>query len=158
MRYDTRYSNRSSFSLPGFPTGVKWLIIANVAIYVLDFFLSLIMREPVFRFLNLHPRAVVTQFAIWQLVTYMFLHSLASQWHIIFNMLALWMFGAPVEQTWGTQRFLRYYFICGIGGGITQVAANMLFGNPDQLVLGASADIPGTRLHGGYGRDNQESG
>jgi membrane associated rhomboid family serine protease len=156
MRYDTRYSNRSSFSLPGFPNGVKWLIIANVAIYVLDFFLSLTLKEPALRFLYLHPRAVISHFAIWQLVTYMFLHSLGSPWHLIFNMLALWMFGAPVEQTWGTQRFLKYYMVCGVGGGITQVAANMLFGNPDQLVLGASGAVYGLLLAFGMLFPNQE--
>lgn len=156
MRYDTRYSNRSSFSLPGFPNGVKWLIIANVAIYVLDFFLSLTMKEPALRFLYLHPRAVIHQFAVWQLVTYMFLHSLGSLWHLIFNMLALWMFGTPVEQTWGTDRFLRYYLLCGVGGGITQVAANMLFGNPDQMVLGASGAIYGLLLAFGMLFPNQE--
>ncbi len=156
MRYDTRYQSRSSFGLPGFPDGVKFLIIANVAIYLLDFFLSLIVKEPVFRFLYLHPRAVVSHFAIWQLVSYMFLHSLGSPMHIVFNMLALWMFGAPVEQTWGTSRFVRYYLICGVGGGITQVVANMLFGNPDQFVLGASGAVYGLLLAFGMLFPNQE--
>ena len=156
MRYDTRYQSRSSFGLPGFPTGVKLLIIANVAIYLLDFFLSLIVKEPVFQFLYLHPREVVTHFAVWQLVTYMFLHSLGSPMHIVFNMLALWMFGAPVEQTWGSARFIRFYLICGAGGGITQVVANMLFGNPGQLVLGASGAVYGLLLAFGMLFPNQE--
>ena len=43
-------------------------------------------------------------------------------------MLALWMFGSAVEQTWGTRRFLQYYFICGIGAAICVVLANMAFG------------------------------
>jgi len=135
---------------------VKWLIIANVTVYLLDFFVSLIMKEPVFQFLYLQPSAVVSHFAIWQLVSYMFLHSLASPWHLIFNMLALWMFGASVEQTWGTDRFVRYYFVCGIGGGITQVIVNLLFGNPGQMVLGASGAIYGLLLAFGMLFPNQE--
>ena len=76
--------------------------------------------------------------------------------HIVFNMLALWMFGAPVEQTWGSARFIRFYLICGAGGGITQVVANMLFGNPDQLVLGASGAVYGLLLAFGMLFPNQE--
>jgi len=89
-------------------------------------------------------------------VSYMFLHSLASPWHLIFNMLALWMFGASVEQTWGTERFVRYYFVCGIGGGLTQLVVNLLFGNPDQMVLGASGAIYGVLLAFGMLFPNQE--
>ena len=48
---------------------------------------------------------------------------------LLFNMLTLWMFGAPVEQTWGTRRFLQYYFICGVGAGVCVVLANLMFGN-----------------------------
>jgi len=71
-------------------------------------------------------------------------------------MLALWMFGASVEQTWGTDRFVRYYFVCGIGGGLTQLVVNLLFGNPDQMVLGASGAIYGVLLAFGMLFPNQE--
>ena len=71
--------------------------------------------------LALAPVAVVKHFAIWQLVTYLFLHG--GIWHLLFNMLALWMFGTPLERDWGTRRFLKYYFICGIGAGICDVLA-----------------------------------
>jgi len=52
----------------------------------------------------------------WQYLTMMFLHG--SMGHILFNMLALWMFGNELEQLWGSRRFLLYYLICGIGAGI----------------------------------------
>src|SRR5205807_3931248 len=54
------------------------------------------------------PIEVVKVFAVWQLVTYLFLHG--GFGHIIWNMLALWMFGADLERTWGTRRFLKFYF------------------------------------------------
>ena len=59
----------------------------------------------------------VRNFTVWQLVTYLFLHG--GIWHLLFNMLTLWMFGSPLERDWGTRRFLKYYFICGIGAGLS---------------------------------------
>ena len=154
MRYDTRYRTASSLFNWSFPTGVKWLIISNVAIYLVYYFGSIIRGEPIFNSLLLVPASVVRG-AVWQLVTYLFLHSLGSIWHIVFNMLTLWMFGAPVEETWGTRRFLQYYFICGIGAGICVVLANLAFGNPYQPVLGASGAIYGLLLAFGMLFPNQ---
>ncbi|HTA40858.1 MAG TPA: rhomboid family intramembrane serine protease [Bryobacteraceae bacterium] len=133
---------------------MKWLIISNVAIYLVYYFGSLARGEPIFNSLLLVPASVVRG-AVWQLVTYLFLHSLGSIWHIVFNMLTLWMFGAPIEETWGTRRFLQYYFICGIGAGICVVLANLAFGNPYQPVLGASGAIYGLLLAFGMLFPNQ---
>jgi membrane associated rhomboid family serine protease len=154
MRYDTRYRSRSSLFNWSFPTGVKWLIISNVAVYIVYFFGSMIRGEPIFDSLVLMPSAVMHG-AIWQLFTYLFLHSLSSIWHILFNMLTLWMFGTPIEETWGTRRFLNYYFLCGIGAGICVVLANMAFGDPHQRVIGASGAIFGLLLAYGMLFPNQ---
>lgn len=59
----------------------------------------------------------------WQFITYMFLHSSSSFFHILFNMFALWMFGSTLENLWGPGRFLAFYLACGIGAGITQALA-----------------------------------
>jgi membrane associated rhomboid family serine protease len=61
-------------------------------------------------------------FHIWQFVSYLFMH--ASIWHIGFNLFALWMFGQAVENQWGSTRFLIYFFLCGIGGGVAYVLIN----------------------------------
>jgi membrane associated rhomboid family serine protease len=154
MRYDTRYRSRSSLFNWSLPSGVKWLIISNVAVYLVYFFGSWIRGEPIFGSLELMPSAVIRG-AVWELVTYLFLHSLTSFTHILFNMLMLWMFGAPIEQTWGTKRFLQYYFVCGIGAGICVVLVNLAFGNPHQRVLGASGAIYGLLLAFGMLFPNQ---
>ena len=83
--------------------GVKWLLISNTAIFVLCF---LFPSRSVFQWFSLSPEMVLKQFAVWQLVTYMFLHGGIG--HILFNMLALWMFGMDLERDWGTRRFLKY--------------------------------------------------
>jgi membrane associated rhomboid family serine protease len=135
---------------------VKALILANVVVYLVYFFGSMLNNgEPIFHSLELIPAAVMHG-EVWQLVTYMFLHSLGSFWHILYNMLSLWMFGTPIEQTWGTKRFLQFYFVCGIGAGICVVLANMTpFGNPFQPVIGASGAIYGLLLAYGMLFPNQ---
>ena len=61
---------------------------------------------------------------MWQLGTYMFLHG--GIFHILFNMLALWMFGAELERIWGTRYFLKFYFVTGIGAGVLTVLFSLL--------------------------------
>lgn len=82
-------------------------------------------------------------FMPWQLLTYGFLHANLS--HIFFNMFALLMFGAPLEYTWGTKRFITYYLVCVVGAGLTYLAwaAAMGISTP---VLGASGGIFGLLL------------
>ncbi len=155
MRYDTSYRSRSSFSNFSLPPGVKWLIIANVAVYLVYFFGSFIRGDEILQSFKLVPRDVLHG-EIWQPFTYLFLHSLSGPGHILFNMLGLWMFGAPIEQTWGTRRFLQYYFVCGVGAGICVVVANLLFGNPNVAVLGASGAIYGLLLAFGMLFPDQE--
>jgi membrane associated rhomboid family serine protease len=155
MRYDTRYRSRSSLFYSSFPSGVKWLIIANVAVYLVYYFGSLIQESPIFQSFRLIPADVVRG-KIWQLVTYMFLHDLGGPSHILFNMLGLWMFGAPIEQTWGTKRFVQYYFLCGVGAGVCVVLANLAAGNPNVAVLGASGAIYGLLLAFGMLFPDQE--
>ncbi len=55
-------------------------------------------------------------FRPWQPITYMFMHG--SFTHLFFNMFSLWMFGATLENVWGSKRFLFFYMICGIGAGL----------------------------------------
>jgi len=84
-------------------------------------------------------------FEPWQLVTYSFLHG--SFAHVAFNMLALWMFGAPVESTLGSQRFTFYYFACVIGAACAQLAV-MYFFQTGQFypTVGASGGVFGLLL------------
>jgi membrane associated rhomboid family serine protease len=115
---------------------IKALVIANVA----AFLISLVAPAITLR-LGLRPADVVGGLAFWQPVTYMFLHG--GIFHILFNMLALWMFGCDLERLWGSPFFLKYYTICVVGGGIL----NALF-LPSQVVpsIGASAGVYGVLL------------
>ena len=132
------YSRNSSF-----PPGVKWLLIINIALFIAYFFAIRSRMGDVFYWLGLIPQAVVEVLAVWQLFTYMFLHDPLGFGHILFNMLTLWMFGKDLEATWGTRRFLKFYFVCGVGAGICVVIGNALFGTMATRTIGASGAIYG---------------
>ena len=145
-RYPSPYA--SSFSLgPGpLSTALKALIGANVAMFLA----MLILPEPAtIDALGLVPRFFLTRLWIWQPVTYMFLHG--GLFHILFNMLALWMFGAELERIWGTRYFLKFYFVTCVGAGLLTVLFSLLpFGFAQQLfgaaIIGASGAIYGLLL------------
>lgn len=123
------------------PAGLKWLLLLNVGIFVLEYVLR---TSPAVNFLHnfaLVPAQTVQTFAVWQLVTYLFLHS--GIMHILWNMLGLWMFGAPLERLWGTAKFLRFYFLCGIFAGLTVIVLAYIFGGVDVPTVGSSGAIYG---------------
>lgn len=146
MPYTSRYPSSRSFYYNPLPTGVKWLLIVNTALFVLYFFAVRVGAGAIFGSLSLWPRAVLTFPAIWQLFTYMFLHDPYGFGHILFNMFALWMFGTDLERDWGTKRFLQFYFLCGIGAGVSVVLANAFTGSLDTRTIGASGAIYGLLL------------
>ncbi len=96
-------------------------------------------------YLGLVPILVWKKYFLWQLATYIFLHGGFS--HILFNLLALWMFGGELENYWGSRKFLGYFFFCGIGAGICTVVFS-----PYQFipVIGASGAIYGILLAFGW--------
>ena len=111
---------------------VQRLLIANVLIYFVQqtapgvtqafaFVPALILARP------------------WTIITYMFLHGGLS--HILFNMIALYFFGARVEQRLGPERFFVLYFVSGISGALMSFAFE-----PYTPVIGASAGVFGVML------------
>lgn len=88
-----------------------------------------------------------SDFLPWQLLTYAFMHGNIG--HLLFNMLALLMFGAPVEHTWGPRRFLTYYLVCVIGAAVCQLivgAWTLAQGGEAYPTVGASGGIFGLLL------------
>ncbi len=144
MGYSSRSYARPYLGLPGFPPGIKWLLISNIGVFLLQFFLGGTTLGQIFGYFELVPSAVVRHLAVWQLVTYMFLHGGIS--HILFNMLTLWMFGSMLESAWGTRRFLQLYFFSGIGAGICIVILNYILGGANVPTIGASGAIFGVML------------
>ena len=145
MAFSSRSYARPYLSGGGLPPGVKMLIISNSAVFLLMWLLGSTEIVRVFAGLfSLVPADVIRRFFVWQLVTYLFLHG--GFFHILFNMLALWFFGKDLEDIWGTRKFLRFYFFCGVGAGVFVVLGNYLFGNPLVPTIGASGAIYGILL------------
>ncbi len=114
--------NRGAMSLafPPFTRMVKRLIIINTAI-----FLFMLLARNFFpagaalvQWGWLVPREVLHGM-IWELVTYSFFH--VGLFHLLFNMLTLWMFGSQFESDWGSSRFLEFFFFCVIGAALTTI-------------------------------------
>jgi len=133
----SRYrSTRGGFSLGGrWTPAVKMLVIACTVGFLLD-------RLPggpsfIAKF-GLIPLSVTQNYYLWQLVTYIFLHG--GFFHILFNMFGLYMFGSELEATWGTREFTKFFFLCGIGAGITSVIVSPHSPIP---IIGASGAIFG---------------
>jgi membrane associated rhomboid family serine protease len=143
-RYPSPYASSFSFGPGPLSTALKALIGANVVMFVITTF-----AQGLVGYLGLVPAFVLHQFWVWQLATYMFLHG--GIFHILFNMLALWMFGTELEHMWGTRYFLKFYFVTGIGAGVLTVLFSLLpFGFAQQLqrsiIIGASGSIYGLLL------------
>ena len=136
-----RYRYRSSYFRSSFPPGIKWLLISNTVILI-SYGIGPLQPTEVFRLFGLNKEISIR--LVWQLFTYMFLHGGVG--HLLFNMLALWMFGSPLESDWGTRRFLRYYFICGVGAGICDLLVSLLIVGGGPPTIGASGAIYGVLL------------
>ena len=119
-------------------------MIANVVA-----FLAVLIAPAMTLHLGLRPADVVGSLQIWQPVTYMFLHG--GIFHLLFNMLALWMFGVELERTWGSRFFTKFYFVSGVGAAITTLVLSFTpFAFADQLyyslTIGASGAVYGILL------------
>lgn len=133
MSYRTRsFHNPFGFTVTEW---VKRLLIANGVIFLVTLAVPALVP-----YLALPPFRLLYQ--PWSVVTYMFVH--ADFFHLLFNMLALFFFGPPLEERWGGHEFLKFYLIAGLGGA----ALSMLF--PHSLVLGASGAVYGVMVGFAY--------
>jgi len=96
------------------------------------------------QYFALIPESVLRDGYIWQIVTYMFMHG--GFFHILINMLILFMFGTQLEREFGSSEFLLYYFTIGIGAGIILTFGYPLLGMSNAVVVGASGAIYGLLL------------
>jgi membrane associated rhomboid family serine protease len=146
----TYYRYRFSFGY-GLTPVIKNLIIAMVAVFLiqkigemggLDFYFEYFIY-----YFALVPILVWKKYFLWQLGTYIFLHG--GIFHLLFNLLALWMFGGELENYLGSKKFLRYFLFCGIGAGICTVLFTPALYQRIP-VIGASGAIYGLLLAYGW--------
>jgi membrane associated rhomboid family serine protease len=125
---------------------VKWLLILNVSIYLLDLFFE---QPPGVRPMREFGAFTITSalyhLHIWEFLTFQFIH--ASLGHVLFNSLGIFFFGPWLERWWGSQRFILFYLLCGVGGACFYTLLVMLHVLPsshfESGLVGASAGIYG---------------
>ncbi len=122
------------------PPVVKNLLIINALVFLATELLPVGDRLMHYGALSLG----VPWFHTYQFVTYMFLH--ANFEHLFFNMFALWMFGRTLEYRVGSQRFLTYYLVCGVGAALIQYGVALLLGELPMFLVGASGAVMGLLL------------
>src|SRR5680860_747562 len=117
---------------------VKHLLIINILLFIA----TQIYQEQMLTWFSLwYPEN--PNFEWWQIITHMFMHG--GFFHIAFNMYGLWAFGTPLEQMWGRNKFIFFYFSAGLGAGVIYTLANYYQFNSvyDQLV---SIGLTGTDI------------
>ena len=148
----TTYSpRRYGFDWRGFITpGVKLLVLVCSGVFLLQTLLQILAPLSatlwLLKWFALIPSAVLPGLRVWQPFTYIFLHG--GLFHLLINMLMLWMFGRDLELIWGKRRFLNYFFLCGVGAGLIEVVVKTIpifFGKSlsDTPTIGASGAIFG---------------
>jgi membrane associated rhomboid family serine protease len=138
------YAPQMRIGLPSITPVVKWLLIINAAVYLINVLVSpptktgLTILESL---LILIPDTLSHALQLWRLITYQFLHG--SFGHIFFNMLGLFFFGPPVERYWGSKKFLFFYLACGAAGGLFYILLVTVGFLTPLPMLGASGAILG---------------
>lgn len=106
---------------------VKWIIIANVAVWLgFQILLENYAGVAFSRWFALYPAKVLYDFSIWQMFSYMFLHTYQVT-HIFFNMLMLWFVGTELENRWGRKFFLTYYITTGVGAALIYCVGTWIY-------------------------------
>ena len=155
MKYRLHFNpGETAYKPQIFTEAIKILISINFVIYVLQ---SLAGKEDIFfRLFGLVPNVFISELMLWQPFTYMFFHapyySSVGISHILLNMLGLWVFGRELEQAWGKSKFLKYYFLTGVGSGLITYLFQI---NSDNPVIGASGAVYGILLAYGISFPNR---
>jgi membrane associated rhomboid family serine protease len=126
---------------------VKKLMIVNGIIFLCQQVIGIFYPGYIEHLFGLNHVGFIQEFKLWQILTYMFLHG--GWFHIIFNLLGLWMFAGELEQNWGGALFLRYYLITGIGAGFFIALMNYIIyaqNGINPVTIGASGAIYGILL------------
>jgi len=143
------YQPRGIFGFNLFPPVIKNLLIINAAVFFVQLIMDTIIingmsaSSILYKWFALNPILFADSynFQIWQLITYQFMHGNFS--HILFNMFGLWMFGAEIENIFGSKKFLIFYLLAGVSAGLLHLFVSPLLGSNPAVTIGASGSVFG---------------
>ncbi len=104
-----------------------WIIVINIVVHVLA---VMVFRAPSGThpmngaLYNLGELSIYQGFQrleVWRLITFQFLHDPTGgliSFHLIMNMFGMWIFGPMVERFLGGKKYLAFYLVCGLSGGL----------------------------------------
>jgi membrane associated rhomboid family serine protease len=128
-----------AFSVQSVPRGIRTLIIITAGVWIAQ--LLPLIGTAITGSCSLVPALAFGHGQVWRCATYLFLHDPSGPFHILFNMLTLWMFGVELEEMWGTRRFVLFYLASGVGSGLLSVVtvfSPLMWVTP---VIGASGAV-----------------
>ena len=154
MAWEDRPYNQSGFhDTAGGPPGIRggpagfliWLVVANVLVFITDSILTGSSRGNTLSPSRWGSFSLNESWQAWRFVTYQFLHG--DGWHLIGNLIFLWILGQFMERFWGSKRFLAFYLLCGVGGavlyGLVSLVPVIAKTNPASGLVGASGCVFG---------------
>lgn len=136
LRHESGGGNYRSFGASSGGWAIKYILIANVAVFLIEFATANGRgSSAILNYLALDRETIFSSFQIWRLLTYGFCHALEPLTHIFFNMFVLWMFGRAVEPILGSREFLTFYLSAIVISGLCHIGISP---NP---VIGASGGV-----------------
>jgi membrane associated rhomboid family serine protease len=137
----------ASMFMPSLTPWVKYLLIINIAVFILQILTKTydpelkIYQEPLIHWFAAQGQPLLVALQVWRLITFQFLH--ADFGHLLFNMIGLYFFGTAIERTMGSKRFIYFYLTCGGIGGLIFVISSMFGFYEGGLLVGASGGLLG---------------
>ena len=141
-----RYGQHMRMAMPKITPVVKWLLIINIAVFLLTFLIPP-LNAFIFFWFSVFPATIGMSLQLWRQITYQFLHD--GPWHIFINMLVLYFFGPMLERLWGSKKFLTFYLVCGAMGGLLYPFLVLVGWLGAAQLVGASGSILGMLAAGG---------
>jgi len=142
MSFDPRRPPSQSIGIWRLTRGIKWIMIANVCVYIIELFTyHWLKTDDMIVHLSLTPMRVFPGLELWQPLTYMWMHDPTSPGHLLLNMAGLWMFGTLLEDRWGVVGLLKFYVLTGFLAGLAVLLVGFIGGSVETITLGASGAI-----------------
>ena len=135
-------SPQLQFRVPQLTPVVKWLLLLNVGIFLLCVIIKPLGRF-IYEWFSVDSTSLFRSLQLWRLIGYQFLHDPSNPWHLIFNMIGLYFLGPTLERFWHGKKFLVFYLVCGLVGGVFYLLLTTFGITARGVLVGASGAILG---------------